>query len=59
MPRATRSLGSLKVGAITAALAYGEILLYLSYGPAPDYNPADPATQRDAVRFAETIAGKI
>ena len=38
---------------------YVEIKLDPSTGPAPDYTPSDPNTEKEAVRFAQAVADKI
>jgi hypothetical protein len=38
---------------------YVEVMLDPSYGPAPDFTPADAKLKEEAVRFAKAIADKI
>jgi hypothetical protein len=38
---------------------YVEVLLDPSYGPPPDYTPANADTKQEAVRFAQVVASKI
>jgi len=38
---------------------YVEVLLDPSYGPPPDYTPANADTKQETVRFAQVVASKI